>query len=468
MAPTPLQRFLAAVPPALIVGLVIAVAGGIPLDVYVTYLLESDRDPSKMRDALVGSNLLWNGVAIAVPVMVMVGLRELSRRLPAPDTVLVTIALVLLGLVVARTVGNVYVRHIATRPTWTADWYLWGTRLSCAAWFMVAIALVAAMARRRQSALVAVVAVALVLSSLMAYPTNLLYQWMHFEGANDGWVNTFIDALTTLTHATSIFAAVYLIADGAPAAPADPHRAAQGIARVGTALVARIVIAMGLAALTLLAFGLRSPGFLKLTLWAVPIAVLAATIAMVAGMVRAGGPSEPDAPRLRFTAAGALTLAATMMTAVQAIAIYRLTVDRMRGDDRLDSYARHSLETTATALPYFVPVLALVGLLCFIAGLASLKRRHGGVLGSAEPSAAAAMLVIFTAAAFGVQQWMAREPREVGTYLMLTIVTTVASIVAQLAVARLCDKISDGLMYQTSAGLPAARVYQSATDDLER
>lgn len=468
---TPVQRFLAAVPPALVVGVGFTLVFGLWIDARAFYLAGLEPGDG-MRAGYAHQGLLSVAYGLTAPIVVALGLRELARRVPRLEAGFLTAAVVALALVAVRAVANVYVRYgLDERPSWLLDWFLWGARLSFVGWLVVAVALAVALRRLRNGALVAAIACALIAAAAASNPTHQLYDWLHFDDVRrDAGANFVLDVIFALAQAAALLAGAFVAGDRAPAAPADPHRAGRGLARVGAALVARIVIAMAFAALTLMAVSAKSPGLLKLTLGVVPIAILGVTIAMVHGLFQAGAPAWPEAPRLRFAAAGALLLAGLALVTAQSLAAFRVAMDRMsRGDgEPMPGHVRRSLEEVAVAFPYVVPAVGMIGLLCLVSALGALKRRHGAVLGSADPTTAALMLVGFTGAGVGLQRWQVGEPRELGTLLVLTILVAVANVVAQLAVARLCHKVADGLLYTAPAGLPPARIYQSAADDLDR
>lgn len=456
MQPTPVQRLLAAIPPVLLIGFVIAIVGEAANGAYVAHLVgQRDHDPGGWERANLIGSMLW----VTSTTMIALGLHEVARRVWIVERAAVQAAAILMWLVVARAVASIYVEYVATLERDTMrTYYLWGSRLSFVAWLGVAVLLAVAL-RRRAPRIVVALAVALVVTAVLASPLRTVRDWVYFDSRapSDWWRNNVLSFVYGVAHGLAILLAVFELCRRDPPLPGDPLRVAEGLTRVGTALVARVVIAMGFVFAMLLALVAKSPGLAKLALVLSPVAALFATVAMITGMFQAGGNAgAPAPPRYRFALAGAFTLASLVVISIQAIAAYHLIAPRSKGDYRID---HEPMQVIVAAFPYLGPAIALAGLLFLISALASLRAQRGPVLGSADPGTAAALVISCSIGAVAVQRWAAGDGGHVGTYLVMLVVMSVASIVAQLAVARLCHKVADGLVVDSPTHLPTARVH---------
>ncbi len=461
MQPTPIQRLHAAVPPALLIGVVTAVIGELALSVYQVRLAAL----SDLEAVTVGwarYSLAANAAWVASTVPIAVGLREVARRGVVGNRAVVTAAAILTAVVAVCAIGSIYIESVVDleRSTHESIWR-WGARFTLAAWLGAAACLVFAL-RRGSLGVVVALAAALLVTTLLAHPPWMMRSWFYFDGWTTAkvWANGALAFGYGAAHASALVLAVFELCRREPPLLGETTRVAEGLTRIGTALVARVVIAMGFVFAMLLAIGARSPSLAKLALVAVPVVALLATIAMISGMFQAAGNAGAAAPpRYRFTLAAVLTLGSLVLISIQAVAAYWLVTHGGGSSDPSFAHERQSMQAVVSAFPYLGPAITLAGLLCLISAVASLRAQRGPILGSAEPSTAAAMVVTFTIAAVAVQRWAATAGGNTGTYLVMLIAVTVATIAAQLAVARLCHKAGDGLVAELPTDLPTARIH---------
>jgi hypothetical protein len=142
-----------------------------------------------------------------------------------------------------------------------------------------------------------------------------------------------------------------IVRSTAPPAP-SMEATARGLEQTGSALIGQVMIAVGTAALTLMAFGAKSPGLMKVVVTIVPIALVIVTAIQVSGTFSAA--RGQLAPR-RLIAAGALTLWVATAQAMRSIAAFRIARASWDGERSLDVFDRERLAAAAAALPYLTP-----------------------------------------------------------------------------------------------------------------
>lgn len=443
-------RIRAAIPPALLAALALTLVGDTVASLYQAHLAAA-RDYSAKFDALdLASIALWFTVTLTLAL----GLGELTGRLRGSARTLLTVATVVAGLALVRPLMGIYTTYV-DRPSgkWLHDYYLWSGRVSATLWLVGAASMAAVVARRGPVGVA--IAAALLVTSIANHPLRTISEWLYFDGdAAHAWANAALGTAYQWAYVAALGGAVFVIGDGVPGVPADPGRTIVGLERVGTALVARVVIAIGVATFTMMAIGARSPGLGKLLVTVGPVALLATAIAQVSGLFAAA--RDGAGPRLRLIGAATLTVWAMTASACQAVAAYRVARDRWsRGD--LDSWERDRLEAAAAALPNLVPLVGLAGLLLLLAAIASVRARRPAVA-AAPPAAAAVWVVIGTLAALALQRYAAGHVRDVSSFVMLTLLVAAANVTATIAVARCCHQTAWAFRTLDPDALPPARL----------
>lgn len=448
-----IDRIRAAIPPALLLAFALAVFGDTSLSLYQAHL-SSIRNYDQVRDRLAGADLAALALWLTTTLLIASGFGELRARLRGDARALMTVATVVAGLALVRPVMGLYLTYVdQPRGGWLRDYYLWSGRVSFAAWLAAAGCMAALTARRGAVGLA--IGVALLVTTAISHPLRTLAEWLYFDSdLAHPWANATLGIAYQVASVGALGAAVFLIGEDAAPVPAEPVRLVAGLERIGTALVARVVLAIGVATFTLMAIGAKSPGLGKLLVTVGPAALLATAIAQVSGLFTAA--RDGAAPRLRLVAAGALTLLTMTATACQAVAAYRVARDRWsRGD--MDSWDRHHLEAAATALPNLIPLVGLAGLLLLLSAIASVRARRPAVAAS-TPGSAAAWVVGGTLAALFLQRYALRDVHDVGEFVMLTLLVATANVIATIAVARCCHQTAWAFRTLDPDALPAARL----------
>ncbi len=298
-----LPRIRAAVPPALLFAFALAVVGDSALSLYRVHLVSAaSLDAARPQLAAIGlaSMALWSTTAL----LIALGIAELRGRLLGDARSLVTVAAVVAGLALVRPAMGLYMTFVtSTRSGWLPDYYLWSGRVSFAMWLVAAGCLAGVTARRGPVGLA--IGAALIITTIVTHPLRTIEEWLYFDsGRAHLWANTALGVAYAWAHVAALGAAVFVIGQDARAVPAAPGRLITGLERIGSALVARVVLAIGVAAFTMMAIGARSPGLGKLLVTAAPIALLATAIAQVSGLFAAA--RDGAGPRLRLVGAGTL------------------------------------------------------------------------------------------------------------------------------------------------------------------
>lgn len=444
------------VPPALWIGLALLGAGSALQWLFAAYLWDAEpADGVRMRARL---DLAREGLRIAVPILLLAGVADLRRRLAPATTHLLTAGLV--ALLVVDVVAIVY--EYAIVPGQTGGWediesvYRWLFRFRCAAAVTVAAGIVALGAGLPR---VRALAAPLVALAALTHPTasinDLVSDVLALEypySAAELWGASIVGAALAIGFAAAAAASLDAIARARARPAAQPiFFAAEGFFRIGSALVAQVAIAViGLACL-LVALGGRSIFFLRLWTFIVPIATLLAAIVLVLGILRAADLRGAAAPRRRLYAAAGLIAWALVVSGVKTLALYQLSKDRDVGP----------LEEMAEVLAVGVPLAVLVGLLCVVSAVGAVAAHLRRSVTPDGATQTGVLLVVCTGAGVGLQQWaLDGGARDQGTFIVLSMIVLVANVIAQLGVARLCQRLAADLhdSAEASRELPRAEV----------
>lgn len=444
----------AGVPPAFTIAVAVMLVVGVAVTLVVTYAATRTGRPgdaSWLQAFLFhGRSLLSIGSAFAVTVLMLVGFAELVRRSgPGLDGAVLRAGLVALVVVLVCTLATAYMLHwwwprgeSSRERAETMDAFSrWRGRLIFAAALVASASLVAAGRRHR---VVVVAAAPLLVFTALLYPVPWIDELVSFEDPSRGelWLQAAIDIWIRIGFCGALVATVSAIGAALPPAPADMVRAGQGLERVGSGLVARVIVILVSIFTLIMTVGAQSPGMQRVAGVIFPACLLVASIAIVTGMLQAGGLSTAAAPRKRLYAGAALTMSAMVIDAIKAVSLYLAL--RRGGED--DAYVVERLKRMATALPYLSPVLALAGLWCVLSAAVVLRRMTPAArVGERGIRAAAASVTIFTAAAVALLRWVESGVKSPATFVIVSIVVAFANIVAQLAVARVCHRVGDAM-----------------------
>ncbi|MBZ0230992.1 MAG: hypothetical protein K8M05_01455 [Deltaproteobacteria bacterium] len=460
-APSPAQP--AGAPPAFTIAVAVMLGVGTALSLVVAYAATRAGRPvdgSWVQGLLFqGRSLVATATSFAVTVLMLVGFAELVRRSgPGRDGLVLRAGLVALVVMLLSALAAAYMLHwwwprgeSSRERAETMDAFVrWRGRLVFAAALVASASLIAAGRRHR---VVVVAAAPLLVFTALQHPIPWLHELVSFEDPSHGelWLQAAIDIWIRIGFCGALVATVSAIGAALPPAPADMVRAGQGLERVGSGLVARVIVILVSIFTLIMTVGAQSPGMQRVAGVLFPACLLVASIAIVTGMLQVGGLSAAGAPRKRLYAGAALTMSAMVIDAIKAVSLYLAL--RRGGED--DAYVVERLKRVATALPYLSPVLALAGLWCVLSAAVVLRRMTPDArVDERGIRAAAASVTIFTAAAVALLRWVESGVKSPATFVIVSIVVAFANIVAQLAVARVCHRVG-GAMREVAV-LPSA------------
>ncbi|MBP8806233.1 MAG: hypothetical protein KBG48_11225 [Kofleriaceae bacterium] len=398
-------------------------------------------------------NLGFLSAWLVIPVLLTLALRDVRGRLTGREAVRAAVAVGAALALIVPALADLYLAYVdQLGPANAATYYRWSPRLELFGWLTLATALATiAGARGRRGA---IAGTALVVLTVFAFPTPLILEPLTVEGSSTAaraWNPVFFTVVRLGYFAALAATLGTIVRSTAPPAP-SMEATARGLEQTGSALIGQVMIAVGTAALTLMAFGAKSPGLMKVVVTIVPIALVIVTAIQVSGTFSAA--RGQLAPR-RLIAAGALTLWVATAQAMRSIAAFRIARASWDGERSLDVFDRERLAAAAAALPYLTPTLAVGAMLLLLSATSAIRRHRrlddGAVVG------AAVGFVVATAVSLALQHGMLAKVPSVGEFLVLTVVIAVANVVALLTIARLCHKTGWALRLEPEIELPAAR-----------
>lgn len=461
--PTTVRPPPAGVPPAFAIGVAVKLVVGVILSLFLAYVMSRPDFPApgswSFELFASGRSMLMVASGVAVSALFLVGFAELVRRAgPGRDGLALRAGLVAIVGLLALGLASAYMwfwwhprgEASAARVATLETFELWRARLALVAALVASAALV--VAGRRQRIVLWLAAPLLALTALH-HPSYWLDELLTFarpEGAQ-WWLQAAISIAIRIGFCGVFLAVASAIGAALPPAPADPVRAGQGLERVGSGLVARVIVVLVSLFTLIMTVGAPAPSMQRVAGVIFPACLLVASIAIVTGMLQAGGFTAAGAPRKRLYTGAALTMSAMVIEAIKAVSIY---LALRRGDDD-GAYLVDRLERTAAALPYLSPVLALAGLCCILSAAMVLRRMVPEArVDERGIRAAAASVTIFTAAAVALMRWIESGVQSPAIFVIVSIFVGFANIVAQLAVARVCHRVGGAV--REVAALPPA------------
>lgn len=463
IADRPPRPVFPAIPPAFLVAFAIMVFGSAFVGFAWAHALSdirayADRDNHDwfLDFARYGRPLIAPALSLAVAALMMLGFAELARRAGPARGDGLALRLGLAGSVVIFLclLVSLYVNHwyVPRRPAGSAalmeDFWLWHQRVACTSALLSTAALLYA---GRRLFLVQALAVPLVIATIFAYPVESVWELFHTRRptGDDLWMGAFVDLVIDVGFATVMLFTLAALGRALPPTPVDVARSGEGLQRIGSALVARVLVLVVGAFLTIATIPSQSVGLARLMLSVIPACLLFASIALVTGMFQAAGLAAQLAPRLRLYAAGACTMVAFVADGIRAVSAYNLVATGG------DSWARERTLGTLEVLPYAIPGLALAGMLLLLSAVNELRRWAPGARTDQQMVVNAGVAVTLFSVAAVVLLREASPPRaDIGFYIMISILVAIANVAAQIAVARVCHRVAEEM--REAPALPTA------------
>jgi hypothetical protein len=466
LAPASFPAPPATVPPAFVVAIAVMLVSGIGVELLLTYLVGHLEEHGGERGwalqfFMYGRGLFRSGASAASLTLMLLGFAELARRAgPRLDGNLFRAGVIAVGGLVVLLLAGLYLnywwwpRGDSSREridTMENFWRWWQRGALTAALFATASVVVAG----RRLPAVRWAAVPLILVTVLMWPTSWLQELTSYDDPSERerWIDAGIRIWIRLGFCGLFMTAATALGRSLPPAPTDMVRAGQGLERVGSGLVARVVVVVVAAFVLIMSVGAQSPSLQRVGSVIFPAAFLIASLAMVTGLWQAASLGVAGAPRLRLYAAAALTTMALVMDALKSLALYLAL--RSGGED-LGAGMRDRSKDLAQTLPYLTPALWLTGLLLLMSAAERLRRMVPEArVDAAAINAAAASVTIFTTAAVVIMRWaQTGGVSSIGGFVVISLMVALANIVAQLAVARVCHRV--GAELREVSTLPTA------------
>lgn len=461
-----MKRWLDGVPPAFVVGLAIMVFGGALMSIAwahamstVGAIVDHEKQDWYYRFAHHGRAVLGPGLSLSIASLMILGFAELARRAgPGVDGIALRVGLAAVAALFLAVLANLYAtywylpRNPGHARSFIEDFWMWQQRVVSGS---AAIASASLLYAGRRLFIVQALAVPFLLATLFAYPSQSVWELVHpmRRGADDVWPGAFMEVLIEGGFATLLVIIAGALGRALPPAPVDVARAGEGLQRVGSALLVRVLIVVVGAFTLMTTFGAHSVGLERLSLVVFPVGLLITSIALVTGIFQTASLSAEGAPRLRLYAAGACTVIAFVAETIRAIVKYNLATDRVD----TSGWARDRAFGMIEVLPYFIPAVGLTGLLLLVSAVDRLRRWAPEARADRQMMINAGVAVALLSI-IGVVVMREASPvrSDVGFYIMVSILVAIASVLAQVAVARVCHRVA-GEMREAPA-LPTAVV----------
>jgi len=462
-----MKRWHDGVPPAFLVGLAITVFGGAFIGFAWAHGWSGNHSFTDREShgwffdfARYGRALLGPGVSLATAVLMILGFAELARRAGAgPDGVALRVGLAGVVVIFLAGLSGLYLNHWyqPRNPGHTLnfvqDFWIWQQRVVCGAAVVATASLLIA---GRRLFIVQALAVPFLLVTIFAYPVQSVWEMFHDirPGNNDGiMTGVFIDVLIDVGFATLLLIVVGGLGRALPPAPVDIARAGEGLQRVGSALLVRVLILVVGAFTLVTTFGAQSVGLARMSAVVFPLGLLITSIALVTGIFQTAGLSAEGAPRLRLYGAGACTLVAFVAEGIRALIAYNVISRGIASDTWGRQRALGMMET----LPYLIPAVGLTGLLLLVSAVDRLRQWAPEARADRQMMInAGAAVALFSIMGVVVMREASPARSDIGFFIMVSILVAIASVLAQVAVARVCHRVA-GEMREAPA-LPTAVV----------
>ncbi|HET9484099.1 MAG TPA: hypothetical protein VFO79_09095 [Xanthomonadales bacterium] len=413
------------VPAAIVVGLVIGVAGS------VVSALANFGEPE--FQSIARAQLARFAAAVAEFVLVALGLFEIARRasgrVRSASRVAAGLLLVVTAWYLARPLLDVLVDE---QKLWVLEVFRWGFFASglCT---LIAVVVLGVVAR---APIAVLAAIAVLARGWIPYVTDELHIWL-FENRQAAVAYWLVEELLFAVGLLGVSAAV---AKQAPPSTSDPQMAVGGFHYVGNGLRIRIVGAIVFAMLAM--SQVRGIG-LSIVIGG-PLVVVVTLAIVAVGCVRVAHADVAQMPRWRLAIGGGLSLWWAVVQYEQIAHVFR--------DHRVITGAS---EAFAHAWSIAGPLIATAGLA--LVGSAISTFAHARTNDELRESASVRTLlyVVLSASAVGIQTQVWKAETRDG-FFALTLVAACAAIAALVSFAGLAKQAADAI----GAGptLPPARV----------
>jgi hypothetical protein len=430
----------ARVPALLLVALVLDAVSDLGGTVLRWYAIDAIHDPAGPSPWLDRLQLIDTARGLVIGVALAVGVAALARGLAGWRRRAAQVAAIGLGLTVGLRGMLVAIQHLvdssaAVLGPGSIGFVLWqGAALAAVVGWSAA--LIATGRRARWPLTVAGLAVLALRGPLHGF--LIAATW-----PDRGGVLLVIDVALSAALPLLLLASVARVATAVP----DQRTAARlGVHQVGSALIARVIIAASTVPSAMVAMGVRSSKVIALLALLLPAAAAIASIVLAVGAARASRWSAEGAPRLRFATAG-IVVGVGAVGQLMVIALLRNQIRDAGGASAL---------ATIQSMEWILPVVDVTGLLVLASALAASARLVAGDALARRISTTVIALV----ACMGVSTWILRSIGSLahGTWVVASIVAAVITAIATLLLARRAHELALAFAAAPPAEVPAAIV----------
>ncbi|HTJ45891.1 MAG TPA: hypothetical protein VL463_27495 [Kofleriaceae bacterium] len=308
-------------------------------------------------------------------------------------------------------------------------------------WAMIAS--VASLGARRDRPIAIAAAVAATIAAFIRWPIPPLYTL--FDHRGDLWL------FVNLTLAIVVAGGV--IVGGTPGcgdAGVAWAPAARGLSRAATALAWRVVLAVSIIPLLLIAFLARSEGLAKFVAIGFPAAGVLAAIVAIGSMLQASAADTDGAPRVRLALAAFALATGAIFDVLGLVSV--MMQFWSQGHESI--FRPDDLLITA----YLLPAVGLAGTLAFLSAIASIAVRVRAAIASERIVTVAVSLALAVAGSLALQHEMvtARNPDE-KLFIFLALASAIVTIAAALAIVRMTRDVANALGGMPSLPTAVAR-----------
>jgi hypothetical protein len=281
-----------------------------------------------------------------------------------------------------------------------------------------------------------------------------------------GWIGDSWKAVTVLENGLRLvvvivlFVLVRLVADGEPARA--PNAASTGLRTIASALWLRVIAAVGVAGLTLLAMptspGEGAVGILKLATLSSAVINAISVALMARGALAASRAGNADLPRTPYVLAAGGAVWCAGVGVYQLPYVYRMLYGAHNNGYFLGMFNTADPTTTgyATALALLVSLVATGAMGVIATGISAFAGRRGLEGLRTEAVNKGIGFVALSLTSIAAQQWLLPRANTLGMAAFTTIAAAGCALAGTVMMARLCTFAADSLTDEP--GLPMAKI----------
>ncbi len=327
------------------------------------------------------------------------------------------------------------------KPIFAVTEYLWA-----AVPLLIACGLAAAAGRERLR-----ITIPLVVATVCVHPppllANVLWGWISSEHGR------YLYEVLGLAGLGIRIALIALASHDRTEVP-DVQRASRGLERAARAIWLRLIAAVVLTGLTLLAAmgGAGMLGALKLALISSAIINIVAMVQLAIGAIGAAVAEAPDLPRLPLFVGGALSLWTAGALLAQLPYIYRA----MYGSGSDEFGFGHDAQDFLMAFSVVIPVVAAFAMVAIGLAISSFANRRAAPGLQHQASGAVPGFIGLMIASIAITSWLLQSADSQGTFILFSLAAVVAGIWGWVLMARLYSAGASEMVLEP--GLPTARL----------